>query len=115
MAVNKPGKPKPGGSVMKPLPVKPGTAQKRQKKLKTLEEQMKKSKPLPKKSKQESTELYPVTAAKGIVKVGKDTASYYANKLTPKDKKQIVKGGPRPKMKRMAQPMKPKRMAKKGR
>ena len=72
-------------------------------------------KPRPKKSNKVSTELYPLVAAKGIAKVGKDTASYYADKLTPKSKKQIVKGGSRPKMERVAQPMKPKRMAKKGR
>jgi hypothetical protein len=76
---------------------------------------MAKPKPRPKKSNKVSTELYPLVAAKGIAKVGKDTASYYANKLTPKDKKQIVKGGPRPKMQRVAQPAKPKRMAQKGR
>jgi hypothetical protein len=64
------------------------------------------STPRPKKSNKVSTELYPLVAAKGIVKAGKDTASYYADKLTPKSKNQIVKGGPRPKMKRMAQPAK---------
>lgn len=69
--------------------------------------------PKPKRKSEDSVASYPLVAAKEIGKIAKDTASYYADKLTPKNKNQIVKGGPRPKMKRMAQPALPKRMAQK--